>query len=262
MFTHHLWEGELTPALFSELNQAGGRVWLLTCWWPTACCVVRKVNCLMFLLLSRNLTNEWSEFIIEKLGFWKAPLACELMKLGLSPFRGWGVTSQWKDKILMTGAQLCIRLWWLWKGKVEPWAQLKHRSSEEKPRFQALWITGRSRLPTHSNKSVGSINEKFPSKLWASFQQPFLGSSFLKMSKLHQVILASPWIHQKKVLGKGQSDECLLGAKHRVMEKRSDPTWHASYYRGDICAGHQGMNGSWPDNDPKSLWTKACLFKQ
>ena len=203
MFTHHLWEGELTPALFSELNQAGGRVWLLTCWWPTACCVVRKVNCLMFLLLSRNLTNEWSEFIIEKLGFWKAPLACELMKLGLSPFRGWGVTSQWKDKILMTGAQLCIRLWWLWKGKVEPWAQLKHRSSEEKPRFQALWITGRSRLPTHSNKSVGSINEKFPSKLWASFQQPFLGSSFLKMSKLHQVILASPWIHQKKSVRKG-----------------------------------------------------------
>lgn len=127
---------------------------MLTCWWPTACCVVRKVNCL-FLLLSSNLTNEWSEFITEKLGFWKAPLACELMKLGLSPFRGWGVTSQWRDKILMTGAQLCIRLWRLWRGKVEPWAQLKHRSSEEKPRFQALWVTGRSRLPTHSNKSVG-----------------------------------------------------------------------------------------------------------
>lgn len=155
VFTHRLWEGELTPALFSELNQAGSRVWLLTCWWPTVCCVVRKVNCLIFLFLSSNLTNEWSELITEKLGFWKAPLACELMKLGLSPFRGWGVTSQWRDKILMTGAQLCIRLWWLWKGKVEPWAQLKHRSSEEKPRFQALWVTGRSRLPTRSNKSVG-----------------------------------------------------------------------------------------------------------
>ena len=155
VFTHRLWEGELTPPWFSELNQAGGRVWLLTCLWPTVCCVMRKVNGLKFLLLSSNLTNEWSKFIIERLVFWKAPLACELMHLRLSPFRGWGVTSPWREKILMTGAQLRIRLWRLGKGKVDPWAQLKRRSSGEKPRFQALRLTARSWLPTHSNKSVG-----------------------------------------------------------------------------------------------------------